>query len=85
MTAYITRRLLLMIPTFLGETLVGFAITRMVPGGPLEREIRAMRNAAVSEGGGGGVTSTVDLGKELTDEQMLQLKKKNRICLKMFP
>lgn len=37
MLAYLLRRLLLVIPTFLGITLVIFAITRFVPGGPVER------------------------------------------------
>lgn len=37
MLAYLLRRLLLVVPTFLGITLVIFAITRFVPGGPVER------------------------------------------------
>ena len=49
MTAYFVRRLLLIIPTFIGVTLVAFTITRLVPGGPLEREIMMMRM-----GGAGG-------------------------------
>ncbi len=43
MTAYFTRRLLLMIPTFLGITLMVFTITRFVPGGPIERMITQMQ------------------------------------------
>ena len=37
MAQYFLRRLMLLIPTFLGITLVVFAITRFVPGGPVER------------------------------------------------
>ncbi|MBV7297494.1 ABC transporter permease subunit [Enterovibrio paralichthyis] len=37
MLAYLVRRFLLVIPTFIGITLVIFAITRFVPGGPVER------------------------------------------------
>ncbi|ATG72686.1 peptide ABC transporter permease [Zobellella denitrificans] len=37
MGQYFLRRLLLLIPTFLGITLVVFAVTRFVPGGPVER------------------------------------------------
>lgn len=37
MLAYLLRRFLLIIPTFVGITLVIFAITRFVPGGPVER------------------------------------------------
>ena len=39
MTAYFIRRTLLIIPTFIGITLLVFAITRFVPGGPIERMI----------------------------------------------
>ena len=35
MTAYIVRRLLLMIPTLFGVTLVSFAIMQLAPGDPL--------------------------------------------------
>ena len=37
MTAYFIRRFLLIIPTFLGITILVFVVTRMVPGGPIER------------------------------------------------
>ncbi|NLJ92584.1 MAG: ABC transporter permease subunit [Aeromonadales bacterium] len=37
MGQYFLRRLLLLVPTFLGITLLVFAITRFVPGGPVER------------------------------------------------
>ncbi|MBX2809262.1 MAG: ABC transporter permease subunit [Cellvibrionaceae bacterium] len=37
MLAYFVRRLLLVIPTFIGITLMVFMITRVVPGGPVER------------------------------------------------
>ncbi len=39
MTAYFIRRLLLIIPTFIGITIMVFTITRFVPGGPVERII----------------------------------------------
>ncbi len=37
MFAYITKRLLLMIPTLFGVMLVTFAVTQFVPGGPVEQ------------------------------------------------
>ncbi len=49
--AYIIRRLLLMIPTFLGVTLMVFAITRFVPGGPVERALQEAQSMADGEGG----------------------------------
>ena len=76
MAAYFLRRLLLIVPTFIGVTLVVFMITRIVPGGPLEREIMRMRQGSKGgEGGAGsagrGVTSVADLPKA----QREQLKK----------
>jgi len=44
--AYLVRRLLLVIPTFIGITLVCFALTRFLPGGPVE--IRLMRMKGLS-------------------------------------
>ena len=37
MKEYFFKRLLLIPPTLLGVTIIVFAITRLVPGGPLER------------------------------------------------
>jgi microcin C transport system permease protein len=39
MTAYIIRRILLMIPTILGIMLVSFVVVQFAPGGPVERVI----------------------------------------------
>lgn len=64
MAAYFARRLLLLIPTFLGITMLVFAITRFVPGGPIDQMIMQMQSggAGSSEGGaGGGAQSSVDI------------------------
>lgn len=37
MSAYIIRRLLLMIPTLLGILFVSFVVVQFAPGGPVER------------------------------------------------
>lgn len=54
MTAYFIRRLLLIVPTFLGVTIVIFGITRIVPGGPLERQMMQLRMGANARGIGAG-------------------------------
>jgi len=54
MSAYFIRRLLLVIPTFLGITLAVFLIMHFVPGGPIERQIMSYQMALAQEGGGGG-------------------------------
>lgn len=71
MTSYFIRRLLLIVPTFIGISLLVFALTRLVPGGPIERMLNeaAMANqsaAALSSGFGGGST--------LSPEQLDELK-----------
>ena len=45
MTAYIIRRLLLMIPTLFGIMLVSFVIVQFAPGGPVERVIAQLSGA----------------------------------------
>ena len=46
MTTYFIRRFLLIIPTFIGITLLVFVITRMVPGGPIERILTQIQFAS---------------------------------------
>ncbi|MFM1852647.1 MAG: hypothetical protein RIS54_2331 [Verrucomicrobiota bacterium] len=70
MRDYFIRRFLLIPPTLLGITLIVFLITRVVPGGPLERAIMESQAAEMSSSratsGGQGVA--------LSEEQLNQLK-----------
>jgi microcin C transport system permease protein len=50
---YFVRRILLVIPTFLGITVLCFTVCQFVPGGPVEQAIAQMRGA----GGRGGMAS----------------------------
>jgi len=45
MTAYIIRRLLLIVPTLFGIMLVSFAVVQFAPGGPIERIISQLSGA----------------------------------------
>lgn len=57
MSAYILRRVLLMIPTLLGIMLLNFIIVQAAPGGPVERmlaQIQGMDSDVQSRLGGGG-------------------------------
>lgn len=75
MTAYFIRRLLLVVPTFVGITIMVFAITRFVPGGPVERLISAARQmqtegaSGLSRGSGRENSS-----QPLSEEQIQRLK-----------
>lgn len=71
MTAYFIRRLLLVIPTFIGITLLVFAITRVVPGGPIER---MMTDALLAGGEGASVQTDTRSGSSLSDDQLEELK-----------
>lgn len=67
MRDYFLRRFLLIIPTLLGVTMLVFAITRVVPGGPVER--------AIMEAQMGGVGDTVarsDVSRGAISEEQLQ-------------
>lgn len=72
MAAYFARRVLLMIPTFLGITLLVFAITRLVPGGPIEQMILKTQMASAQEGGSGGRSGSA--GDEIPQEVLDQLR-----------
>ena len=69
MRDYFIRRLLLVPPTLLGVTVIVFAITRLVPGGPLERAImeaqqfNAEAGASAQVAGAGMALSEAQLDK----------------------
>ena len=70
MGGYFLRRLLLLPPTLFGITILVFLITRLVPGGPLERAIMEAQQANVAA----GVSSSVGQGMALSEDQLQQLR-----------
>jgi microcin C transport system permease protein len=75
MTAYILRRLLLILPTFLGITVMVFVITRFVPGGPIERMIAQAQQMQSMDGKSGARPSSREQNQPLSEEQIEELKK----------
>jgi microcin C transport system permease protein len=65
MTAYFIRRFLLILPTVIGATMAVFFITRITPGGPMERYMQQM---AMNEKGG-----SKNAGASLSEEQLAEL------------
>src|ERR1700760_4770132 len=64
MSAYIARRILLMIPTLLGILFVSFVIVQFAPGGPVERVIAQLTGA--DTGGASRMSgSSGDLGARM--------------------
>jgi len=73
MSSYFFRRFLWIIPTFLGITLIVFAITRFVPGGPMEKVL--MQGAQMgAEGGKSLRTDKNSGGAPLSEEQLATVK-----------
>ncbi len=63
MTAYIFRRLVLMIPTLLGIMLVSFIIIQFAPGGPIERIIAQLNGTNVDPSSRVGGSPTGDFSR----------------------
>ena len=74
MTGYFIRRLLLIIPTFIGITLAVFVVMHFVPGGPIERQLMAYKMAIATEGGVGG-GGLVGFGTEIPPDALEELRR----------
>jgi microcin C transport system permease protein len=75
---YVLRRLLLMLPTFLGITLVSFVVIQAAPGGPIEAYIAKVKFASHGGGeGGGGASDGGGSGRtsQVSDQVVEELKK----------
>ena len=66
---YLLRRLLLAIPTFLGITLVCFALTRILPGGPVEMRLARLRGIGGAEGAAGRIAAVTAEQREELNRQ----------------
>jgi microcin C transport system permease protein len=75
MAVYFFRRFLLIIPTFLGITIMVFVITRFVPGGPIERMIAQAQQMQSMPGGTGPMSAQDGRNQPLSEEQIEELKK----------
>jgi len=67
---YFIRRLLLVLPTFLGITLICFAITQFVPGGPVEQALMRMRGIGTADTG-----RTAEARQSISAEQREAIRK----------
>jgi hypothetical protein len=68
---YVVWRLLLMIPTFIGITLVTFLLCQFVPGGPID-QLRLQMAGRAGEAGAGGSHTVVQLS--IPEDQLAVLK-----------
>ena len=56
--AYLVRRLIYVVPTFIGITLVCFSLTRFLPGGPVEIRLMRMKGLAAQGEAGAAAAAT---------------------------
>ncbi len=74
--AYLLKRVLLIIPTFLGITVICFAIFQAAPGGPVESYISNLKFAGASGDTTGGTGGDEAAKVSATSEVIEELKKK---------
>lgn len=71
MRDYFLRRLILVVPTLLGITIIVFIVTRLVPGGPLER---AIMEAQQLDAASGFSSQAAGQGMAISEAQLQKLK-----------
>jgi len=70
--AYLIRRLLLVLPTFLGVTVLCFSLTRFLPGGPVEMRLMRLKGLAAE---GAASTRTTNGRNQISEEYRKQLER----------
>lgn len=68
MFVYLIRRLLLLIPTFVGITLITFIVINLAPGSPIEQKLQSIRFGNQSGGKDSGGGRTTGVNQEIIDE-----------------
>lgn len=76
MIVYLIRRLLLMIPTFFGITLLTFVLINLAPGSPIEQKLQAIRFGAAGSSGGGSGGGVNSRGDTSVNEEVIEALKK---------
>ena len=74
MTSYFIRRFLLVVPTFLGITLLVFVIMQLVPGGPLEQELLRLQ-AGMMAGETIGASADATGGIEIPPDALAEMRR----------
>jgi microcin C transport system permease protein len=69
MIVYLIRRLVAILPTLFGITLVAFFMINLAPGGPVEQKLQAIRFGSMGgSGGGASKMQTADVSQTVLDE-----------------
>ncbi len=76
MLTYFLRRILLMIPTFFGSTVLVFTILQMAPGGPIEQIMLELQmGGGMDSESGGGASSDIGGSVSLPPEALKELER----------
>ena len=75
MFEYVIRRLLLMIPTFFGTTLLVFYILQSVPDGPFEQAVKQIKMIQMQSGEGNTSTGSNNNSMEISKEVLEKLRR----------
>jgi len=73
--AYFVRRILLIIPTFVGITMLSFCIMQVVPGGPVEQMVMSYQMSAMQGEAGGGGGSGMGAGTTIPEDALEEIKR----------
>jgi microcin C transport system permease protein len=73
--AYFIRRFLLIIPTFIGITMLSFGVMQFVPGGPVEQMIMSYQMSAAGGEAGGAGSGGLEAGGSIPEEALEEIKK----------
>ena len=68
MWIYLARRMMALIPTLLGITIIAFVIINLAPGGPIEQKLMQMRFGTGGEGSSFGHNTQQAVSQEVIDE-----------------
>lgn len=74
MSAYILKRLLLMIPTLIGVLLVTFIVIQFVPGGPVEQLVAQLKGQGAQGEASAGIQGLYRGAQGLDSERLAELK-----------
>jgi len=74
MFKYVIRRLLLIIPTFLGVTFLVFFILQVAPDGPFDRAVKQLRNQQANQGEVSTLSDDIGKSNEIKPDTLEKLR-----------
>lgn len=76
MGKYLLKRLLILVPTLIGITIVVFGIVNLAPGSPVEQKLQQLKFAGAEGGGNSNTTSAASNASAVVSNEVLEALKK---------